>query len=58
MKSGEVFQVRESDINVVEWMRAARGYELKVLSADGSVTKFGGFKENVSAGVLSWEYRA
>ena len=47
MKSGKVFQVRESDIGSIEWMRVARGYEVKVFSLDGSVTKFGGFKENV-----------
>lgn len=52
MKSGVVFQVHESDIDVIEWMHVARGYELKVLSLDGSVTKFVGFKENVSVGVL------
>jgi hypothetical protein len=47
IKSGKVFQVRESDIDVVEWMRVARGYELKVIALDGSVTKLGGFKETV-----------
>ena len=48
MKSGKVFQIRESDISQIEWMRAARGYEVKVVLKDGSVTLFGGFKETVS----------
>ncbi len=48
MKSGKVFQVRESDIDIMEWMRVARGYEVKVMSKEGSITKFGGFKETVS----------
>ena len=29
-------------------MRVARGYEVKVIAKDGTVTKFGGFKETVS----------
>ena len=52
VKSGKVFQVREGDIDVMEWMRVARGYEVKVMSKDGSITKFGGFKETVSSCVL------
>lgn len=48
MKSGRMFQIRESDIDQLEWMRVARGYEVKVLSKDGAITKFGGFKETVS----------
>ena len=52
VKSGKVFQVRESDVDILEWMHVARGYELKVISKDGSITKFGGFKENVSISTL------
>ena len=48
VKSGKVFQIRESDIQQMEWIRAARGYEVKVVLKDGSVTLFGGFKETVS----------
>ena len=48
MKSGRVFQIRESDIDDLEWMRVARGYEVKVIYKDGSITKFGGFKDAVS----------
>lgn len=29
-------------------MRAARGYEVKIIEKDGAITKFGGFKESVS----------
>ena len=48
MKSGKVFQIRETDIDQLEWMRIARGYEVKVMLKDGTITKFGGFKESVS----------
>lgn len=48
MKSGKVFHVRESEIDLLEWMHVARGYEIKVIAKDGAITKFGGFKENVS----------
>ncbi len=40
--------MRESDFSTLEWMRAARGYEVKIVSRDGAVTKFAGFKESVS----------
>ena len=33
---------------MVEWMRVARGHEIKIFTKDGSVTKFAGFKESVS----------
>ena len=48
MKSSKVFQVRESDIDFIEWIRVARGFEMKVVSQDSTVNKFGGFKETVS----------
>ena len=46
-RTGKTFQVRESDFSTLEWMRAARGYEVKIVSRDGAVTKFAGFKESV-----------
>lgn len=51
-KSGEIIQINDADVSNLEWMRVARGYEVKVVSNNGSVTKFDGFKESVS---LSWE---
>ena len=32
---------------MVEWMRVARGHEVKIFTKDGNVTKFAGFKESV-----------
>lgn len=52
VKSGKVFQIRDSDINEIEWLRAARGYEVKIVLKDGSVTLFGGFKETVSVHII------
>ncbi len=47
-RTGKTLQVRESDFASFEWMRAARGYEIKLVSRDGAVTKFAGFNESVS----------
>ena len=46
-RTGKTLQVRESEFSTFEWMRAARGYEVKIVSRDGAVTKFAGFKESV-----------
>ena len=46
-RTGKTFQVRESEFSTFEWMRAARGYEVKIVNRDGAVTKFAGFKESV-----------
>lgn len=45
--SGQVVQVKHSEIDIVEWLRVARGYEVKVMSREGNVFKFDGFKESV-----------
>ncbi|KAL5477341.1 hypothetical protein EMCRGX_G024130 [Ephydatia muelleri] len=45
-KSGEIVQINDTDVSNLEWMRVARGYEVKVVSNNGSVTKFDGFKES------------
>ena len=45
--SGQIVQVKHSEIDVVEWLRVAKGYEVKVMSREGSVFKFDGFKESV-----------
>ncbi len=41
-------QVKHSEIDVTEWLRVARGYEVKVMSREGNVYKFNGFMESVS----------
>ena len=46
-KSGKAFHVSDADLDVVEWMRVARGHEIKIFTKDGNVTKFAGFKESV-----------
>ena len=48
-KSSDIIQINDSDVVNLEWMRVARGYEVKVVSNNGSVTKFDGFKESVGA---------
>ena len=47
-KSGKAFHVSDGDLDVIEWMRVARGHEVKIFTVDGNVTKFAGFKESVS----------
>ena len=46
--SGRHVQVKHSDIDTAEWLRVAKGFELKVMSREGNVFKFDGFKESVS----------
>lgn len=48
LKSGKVFQVGADVIDTMEWMNAARGYQVKVIAKEGEVTKFSGFKDSVS----------
>ena len=45
-KTNKVVHIKEAEIESGEWLRAARGYEMKVLMSDG-VAKFDGFKESV-----------
>ena len=51
-KTGKVDQVAYADIESVQWMRVARGFELKVSLTNGVQFKFEGFKESVSLWVL------
>ncbi|XP_019850912.1 PREDICTED: FACT complex subunit SSRP1-like [Amphimedon queenslandica] len=44
--SEKTLNVKHSEIDLAEWLRVARGYELKVLSREGHVFKFSGFKES------------
>ena len=52
-KSGKAFHVSDGDLDVIEWMRVARGHEVKIFTVDGNVTKFAGFKESVSCCVCT-----
>ena len=45
-KTSKIVHIKEAEIESGEWLRAARGYEMKVLMSDG-VAKFDGFKESV-----------
>ena len=45
-KTNKILHIKETEIESGEWLRAARGYEMKVLMQDG-VAKFDGFKESV-----------
>ena len=47
-KTGKSLHVKESDIGSLHWLRAARGYEVKVITKDGNIVKFDGFRESVS----------
>jgi structure-specific recognition protein 1 len=43
--SNKPLNVKHSDIDAMEWLRVARGFEVKVISREGQVFKFNGFKE-------------
>ena len=47
-KTGKVDQATVADIESTQWMRVARGFELKVSLTNGLQFKFEGFKESVS----------
>ena len=47
-KTGKVDQATVADIESTQWMRVARGFELKVALTSGLQFKFEGFKESVS----------
>lgn len=47
-KTGKVDQVAVADIESAQWMRVARGFELKVSLTNGVQFKFEGLKESVS----------
>ena len=47
-KTGKTLFIRHVDISDIEWMRVARGFEVKLFTVDGRIQKFDGFKESVS----------
>ncbi len=44
---GDTFTLDASNIGQAQWSRAARGYELKVLSRSGAVIQLDGFQQEV-----------
>lgn len=47
-RTGKALLVRHVDISDVEWLRVAKGFEVKLITFDGQIRKFDGFKESVS----------
>ena len=47
-KTGKTLLVRQVDVVEIEWLRVAKGYEVKLITVDGQIRKFDGFKESVS----------
>ena len=47
-KTGKTLLVRHVDVVEIEWLRVAKGYEVKLITVDGQIRKFDGFKESVS----------
>ncbi|KAK7083251.1 FACT complex subunit ssrp1 [Halocaridina rubra] len=45
-KTGKVESVSASDIEVINWQRLAGGYGLRIFTENGSLYRFGGFKES------------
>ena len=47
-KTAKTLLVRHVDVVEIEWLRVAKGYEVKLITVDGQIRKFDGFKESVS----------
>ena len=48
IKTGKVEQVHVEDLAETNWLRVARGHELKLRLQNGSIFKYDGFQESVS----------
>ena len=48
VKTGKTLLIRHVDVVDIEWLRVAKGYEMKLVTVDGQIRKFDGFKESVS----------
>ena len=48
IKTGKILLIRHVDVVEIEWLRVAKGYEVKLITVDGQIRKFDGFKESVS----------
>ncbi|KAI9595568.1 structure-specific recognition protein-domain-containing protein [Syncephalis fuscata] len=44
--TGQVFTIRREDLRKTQWLRAARGYQLRIQLKDGTIVKFDGFQED------------
>jgi hypothetical protein len=47
--NGETYTCDQSQIMQAQWSRAARGYEIKILSRNDGVIQLDGFKQEVNA---------
>lgn len=52
VKTGKVETLNASDIEVVNWQRLAGSYGVRIFTENGSLYRFGGFKESVSLTLL------
>jgi structure-specific recognition protein 1 len=54
--NGETYTCDQSQIMQAQWSRAARGYEIKILSRNDGVIQLDGFKQEVNA--QRWQMRS
>jgi len=47
-KTGIVDHINKDDIESAQWLKVARGHELKIVLKSGAQFRFEGFKESVS----------
>ena len=55
VEGGDPFFLDPSDMAGTQWSRAARGYELKILTKTAKVVQLDGFKEDVRVGRVAWD---
>jgi structure-specific recognition protein 1 len=48
-KEGDTYTLDKSNIANAQWSRAARGYEIKLLTRNGDIVQLDGFQEHVIA---------
>lgn len=46
-KTGKVEQISSPDIDAINWQRISGGWGLRVITDNGTLHRFGGFKESV-----------
>ncbi|KAI8055438.1 hypothetical protein BDF22DRAFT_742028 [Syncephalis plumigaleata] len=44
--TGQVFTIRREDLRKTQWLRASRGYQLRIQLKDNTIVKFDGFDED------------
>lgn len=54
-KTGKLDHINKEDIESAQWLRVARGQELKIVLKSGAQFRFEGFRESVS--VLSYSFK-